>query len=66
MNYLMEENIDSSTKFERYHLFNHIYSKIYDYKKVMMAEYYRKYIRNSPETLSASKISKIDYKKLSW
>lgn len=31
--YLMNENIDSSTKFERYHLFNNIYSKIYDYKK---------------------------------
>ena len=31
--YLMEENVDSSTKFERYHLLNHIYSKIYDYKK---------------------------------
>jgi hypothetical protein len=31
--FLMEENIDSSTKFERYHLLNHIYSKIYDYKK---------------------------------
>ena len=31
--YLMEENIDSSAKFERYHLLNHIYSKIYDYKK---------------------------------
>lgn len=31
--YLMNENIDSSSKFERYHLFNHIYSKIYDYKK---------------------------------
>jgi hypothetical protein len=31
--YLMEENIDSSTKFERYHLMNHIYSKIYEYKK---------------------------------
>jgi hypothetical protein len=31
--HLMNENIDSSTKFERYHLFNHIYSKIYDYKK---------------------------------
>jgi hypothetical protein len=29
----MEENIDSSTKFERYHLLNHIYTKIYDYKK---------------------------------
>jgi hypothetical protein len=31
--YLMNENIDSSTKFERYHLFNLIYSKIYEYKK---------------------------------
>ena len=31
--HLMEENIDSSTKFERYHIINHIYSKIYDYKK---------------------------------
>jgi len=31
--YLMEENIDSSTKFERYHLMNHIYSKIYNYTK---------------------------------
>ena len=31
--YLMEENIDTSSKFERYHLLNHIYSKIYDYKK---------------------------------
>lgn len=31
--YLMEENIDSSTKFERYHLINHVYAKIYDYKK---------------------------------
>ena len=31
--YLMEECIDSSAKFERYHLMNHIYSKIYDYKK---------------------------------
>ena len=31
--YLMNENIDGSTKFERYHLLNHIYSKIYDYKK---------------------------------
>jgi hypothetical protein len=31
--YLMNENIDSSTKFERYHLFNHIYAKIYGYKK---------------------------------
>jgi hypothetical protein len=31
--YLMEENIDSSSKFERYHLINHIYTKIYDYEK---------------------------------
>jgi hypothetical protein len=29
----MEENIDSSSKFERYYLINHIYSKIYDYKQ---------------------------------
>ena len=31
--YLMEENIDSSSKFERYQLMNHIYSKIYNYNK---------------------------------
>jgi hypothetical protein len=31
--FLMEENIDSSSKFERYYLINHIYSKIYDYKQ---------------------------------
>jgi hypothetical protein len=31
--YLMEEHIDSSSKFERYHLLNHIYTKIYDYTK---------------------------------
>jgi hypothetical protein len=31
--YLMQENIDDSTKFERYHLLNQIYSKVYDYKK---------------------------------
>ena len=31
--YLMKENIDDSMKFERYHLLNKIYSKIYDYKK---------------------------------
>ena len=31
--YLMEENIDSSTKFERYHFINHIYAKIYNYTK---------------------------------
>jgi len=31
--YLMNENIDTSTKFERYQLINHVYSKIYEYKK---------------------------------
>ena len=31
--YLMDENIDSSSKFERYHLINHIYAKIYNYNK---------------------------------
>ena len=31
--FLMNENIDSSIKFERYHLLNHIYSKIYNYTK---------------------------------
>lgn len=31
--FLMEENIDSSIKFERYYLLNHIYTKIYDYNK---------------------------------
>jgi hypothetical protein len=31
--HLMEENIDSSSKFERYHLLNHVYAKIYDYTK---------------------------------
>jgi len=31
--YLMKENIDDSTKFERYHLLNKIYSKVYDYEK---------------------------------
>jgi len=31
--FLMEENIDDSTKFERYHLLNQVYSKVYDYKK---------------------------------
>ena len=30
--HLMEENIDSSIKFERYQLMNHIYSKVYNYK----------------------------------
>ena len=31
--YLMNENIDSSCKFERYYLLNNIYSKIYGYEK---------------------------------
>ena len=33
VSYLMNENIDTSIKFERYHLLNHIYGKIYNYKK---------------------------------
>jgi hypothetical protein len=31
--YLMEESIDDSTKFERYHLLNRIYGKIYGFSK---------------------------------
>jgi hypothetical protein len=31
--YLLEENIESSIKFERYQLLNNIYCKIYDYKQ---------------------------------
>ncbi len=31
--HLMEESIDSSTKFERYQLINHIYAKIYNYNR---------------------------------
>ena len=31
--FLMKENIDDSTKFERYHLLNQIYSKVYNCKK---------------------------------
>ena len=31
--FLMKENIDDSMKFERYHLLNQIYSKIYNFKK---------------------------------
>jgi hypothetical protein len=31
--FLMEEKLDDSTKFERYHLLNQIYSKVYEYKK---------------------------------
>jgi hypothetical protein len=30
--YLMKENLDDSTKFERYHLLNQIYSKVYNFK----------------------------------
>jgi hypothetical protein len=30
--HLINENIDSSTKFERYHLLNNLYTKIYGYK----------------------------------
>jgi len=30
--YLMKENVDDSTKFERYHLLNQIYSKVYNFK----------------------------------
>ena len=33
VSYLMNENIDTSTKFERYHLINHLYGKIYNYSK---------------------------------
>jgi predicted Zn-ribbon and HTH transcriptional regulator len=31
--YLMKENIDNSTKFERYQLLNHIYCQVYKYNK---------------------------------
>jgi hypothetical protein len=31
--YLMKENIDSSIKFERYYLMNHVYSKVFNYNK---------------------------------
>ena len=31
--HLMKENIDDSTKFDRYNLLNQIYSKVYDCKK---------------------------------
>jgi|UniRef100_A0A6C0IRM4 hypothetical protein len=31
--FLMKENIDDSTKFERYHLLNKMYSKVYNYDK---------------------------------
>ena len=31
--YLLNETIDTSTKFERYALLNNIYSKVYNYEK---------------------------------
>ena len=31
--FLFKESIDTSTRFERYHLLNHIYCKIYNYNK---------------------------------
>lgn len=31
--FLMKENIDTASKFERYHLLNHIYCKIYNYER---------------------------------
>lgn len=31
--FLMNEQIDTSTRFERYHLLNHLYGKIYNYTK---------------------------------
>ena len=31
--HLFEQNIETAIKFERYHLLNHLYCKIYDYKK---------------------------------
>ena len=33
VSFLMNENIDTSIKFERYHLMNYIYCKIYNYSK---------------------------------
>jgi hypothetical protein len=33
VSFLMNENIDTSAKFERFHLMNHIYCKIYNYTK---------------------------------
>ena len=33
MRHLMNENINDSEKFERYHLLNYIYSSIYNYNK---------------------------------
>ena len=31
--YLMKEDIDDSTKFERYHLLNQVYGKVFDFKR---------------------------------
>ena len=31
--YLFKENIDTATRFERYHMLNHIYCKIYNYER---------------------------------
>ena len=31
--HLFKESVDTSTRFERYHLLNHMYCKIYDYEK---------------------------------
>ena len=33
--HLMKENLDDSTKFERYHLLNQIYGKVYGFKKAI-------------------------------
>ncbi len=33
VSYLMNETLDSSTKFERYHILNHLYGKIFGYNK---------------------------------
>ena len=33
--YLMNENLDISTKYERYYLLNNVYNKIYNYKKLI-------------------------------
>ncbi len=51
------------------HEFDHLrgtefIQKIDDYSKVMNSEHYQKQIRNSPKQLKASKITKIEYKKL--
>ena len=36
--YLMKENIDDSSKFERYSLLNNLYGKIYNYEKNIRPE----------------------------